>query len=129
MINSEAIFSKDRVHRYLLIREWDLQKPILMFIGLNPSTADETNDDPTVRRFIGYAKRWGYGKIYVTNAFAFRATDPQDLFSSKDPLGPENDFWIKKISPNADKVILAYGNHGNFLNRHDKILSLIKNHF
>lgn len=81
MINSDAIFSEDRMHRYVLIREWDLNKPSLMIISLNPSTANEKINDPTIRRCIGFAKQWEFGKLFVTNLFSFRATSPKDLFN------------------------------------------------
>ena len=127
MINSGAVFSEDRIHRYVLVREWDLNKPSLMVVSLNPSTADEKKNDPTVRRCIGFAKKWGFGKLIMTNIFAFRATLPEDLFNSKNPVGNKNDYWLKKLSKKADKVLLAYGNHGKFRNRHDEILKIINN--
>ena len=126
MHKSSAIFSKDRVYRYVLIREWDSRKPSLMFIGLNPSTADEEKDDPTIRRIMGFAKKGGYEKIYVTNIFAFGATYPKDLFSNKNPVGFDNDLWIKNISKEVEKVILAYGNLGKKFDRPNEILKLIE---
>lgn len=127
MINSDAVFSKDRIHRYALIREWDLKKPSLMIVSLNPSTADEKRNDPTIQRCIGFARKWGFGKLFVTNLFSFRATSPKDLFNSKNPVRDKNDYWIRKLSKKADKTVLAYGNHGKFKNRHEEILKIIKN--
>ena len=127
MIKSNAIFSEDRIHRYVLIREWDLDKPSLMFVGLNPSTADEEKNDPTVRRCIGFAKRWGFGKLLMTNIFAFRSTLPKNLFKSENPIGNKNNYWLKKLSKKADKIVLAYGNHGKFNNRHEEILKIVDN--
>ena len=127
MINSNAIFSEDRTHRYALIREWDLNKPSLMIVALNPSSADEKTDDPTIRRCIGFAKKWGFGKLIVTNLFSFRTSSPKNLFNSKNPIGNKNDFWLKKLSKEVDMVVLAYGNHGKFNNRHNEILKIIKN--
>jgi len=127
MINSDAIFSKDRIYRYVLTREWDLKKPSLMIISLNPSTADEKINDPTIQRCIGFAKQWGFGKLIVTNLFSFRATSPKDLFKSKNPVGDKNDYWIKKLSKKVNKIVLAYGNYGKFKNRHEKILKIINN--
>jgi len=126
MINSNAIFSDDRKYRYVLIRGWDNNKPSLMIISLNPSTADEKRNDPTIRRCIGFAKKWRYGKLFVTNLFAFRATNPRDLFNSKNPVGDKNDYWIKKLSKRVNKIVLAYGNHGKFKDRHNEILKIIK---
>jgi hypothetical protein len=126
MINSDAIFSEDRKHRYALFREWDLSKPSLMFIGLNPSTADEKADDPTIRRCIGFAKRWGFGKLIVANLFSFRTPSPKELFRSENPVRKENDYWLERLSREAQKVILAYGNQGKFKNRHGEILKIIE---
>ena len=127
MVDSNAIFSEDRKHRYVLIRKWNLNKPSLMIISLNPSTADEEINDPTIRRCIGFAKQWGFGKLFVTNLFSFRATFPKDLFNCENPIGDKNDYWIKKLSKEVDKVILAYGNQGKFKNRHKEILKMINN--
>lgn len=65
-----ATFSKDRLYRYQLWRIWDESKPYMNVIGLNPSTADETKDDPTIRRCLGFAKAWGYGALRVADAEA-----------------------------------------------------------
>jgi hypothetical protein len=72
-----ANFSTCRTWRYTLTRQWSFVHPLAMFIGLNCSTADETQDDPTVRRCMGFARDWGYGGLLMTNLFAFRATDPR----------------------------------------------------
>ncbi|GHX72979.1 hypothetical protein VCSRO16_3593 [Vibrio cholerae] len=73
-MKNTAELSKCRKYRYALWRTWDSDKPFAMFIGLNPSTADEKNDDPTLRRCINFAKSWGYGGVCMANLFAFRAT-------------------------------------------------------
>ena len=127
MINSDAIFSEDKVHRYVLTREWDLDKPSIMIIALNPSIADEKIDDPTIRICIGFARQWGFGKLFVANLFSFRATFPKDLFNSHNPVGNKNDYWLKKLAKDVDKVVLAYGNRGKFKNRHNEILKIIDN--
>lgn len=88
-----------------------------MFIGLNPSTADGVNDDPTVRRCIRFAKDWGYGAICMTNIFAFRATKPEVMKGQKDPIGPENDKWLARLARDADLVIAAWGTRGDHLDR------------
>ena len=78
---SGAVFSPCERYRYKLWRVWDPARPLgcVMFLMLNPSTATDTEDDPTIRRCIGYARSWGYGGLYVGNLFAYRATDPADL--------------------------------------------------
>lgn len=90
----DAILSEDRKYRYILSRTWDETKPTVLFIGLNPSTADENEDDPTIRRCIIFAKSWGYGGLIMANLFAFRTTNPQGLYSEKNPVGSENDYYI-----------------------------------
>ena len=90
-MKKDAILSEDRKYRYVLSRIWDESKSMVMIIGLNPSTADETIDDPTIVRCIDFAKNWGYGGIYMLNLFAFRATLPKDMFSVENPIGDEND--------------------------------------
>ncbi len=112
-----AKFSKDRVYRYALWRTWDEELAHVMFIGLNPSTADGTIDDPTIRRCIGFAREWGYGGVYMLNLFAFRATDPRALKLATDPIGPENDTSLLMYAEGADKVIAAWGNGGRLLNQ------------
>lgn len=80
-MKTTATLSEDRIYRYTLTREWDEALPTVAFIGLNPSTADENIDDPTIRRCIGFAKRWGYGRLLMLNLFAYRATKPSDLWA------------------------------------------------
>jgi len=112
---SSAEFSPDRVHRYELWRTWDKSKGIAMFIGLNPSTADEIKNDPTVTRCINYAKKWGYGGMIMSNIFAYRATDPKIMKGATDPVGPDNDEWLVKSSKEAGLIVAAWGNHGEFM--------------
>lgn len=109
-MNISAVLSSCRRYRYSLTRIWNNQLPKLMFIMLNPSTADETNNDPTIRRCIRYAKEWGYGGLYVCNLFSYRATKPLDLLNTEEPIGEENYMYIKQIAEQVDKVICAWGN-------------------
>ena len=94
IIDSGADFSKCRKYRYTLWRTWDASKSKVMFLGLNPSTADEVKNDPTVTRCINYSKRWGYGGMYMMNIFSFRTTYPVELKKAQNPIGDKNDFWI-----------------------------------
>ncbi len=114
-------------YRYSLWRIWDAKKAKLLFIGLNPSTADAFRNDRTVTRCIDYARRWGYGSLYMANLFALRSTDCNALHTASDPIGPENEYWIKKMASEANCVVLAWGNHGSYLNQHKAILKLVKN--
>ena len=124
-MNTGANFSACRKYRYVLWRKWDTSKPYALFIGLNPSTADEIEDDPTINRCINYARDWGYGGLYMANLFAFRATNPDDMMSASDPVGPDNDSWIKKLSHDASIVIAAWGNDGSYNGRSKEVVSMI----
>ena len=126
-MKTDAILSKDRKYRYVLSRIWDETKPTVMIIGLNPSTADETENDPTIIRCIDFAKFWGYGGVYMLNLFGFRATKPKDMFNADEPIGQDNDKYIEEYSKICDKVICAWGNDGNHKNRSKEILSKIEN--
>lgn len=80
----DTIFSPCREYRYTLYREWMPGDKVVQFIGLNPSTADEVKNDPTVTRCINYAKAWGYTGMYMTNIFAFRETDPNEYKTAEE---------------------------------------------
>lgn len=126
-MKNTAELSKCRKYRYALWRTWDDEKAQVMFIGLNPSTADEVTDDPTLARCISFAKLWGYGGVCMANLFAFRATDPLDMKASKDPVGQENDQWLKKLSNESDLIVAAWGNDGSYKNRSQQVIELIPN--
>lgn len=98
---------------------------ILGFICLNPSTADAETDDPTVRRMIGFARQWGYGRLFVANLFALRATDPRELRADPDPLGQGNDAWLLRLASSCDRVIAAWGVRGGFLDRDRDAMSML----
>ncbi len=119
-----ATFSKDRKYRYVLTRSWDDQLPVLVYVLLNPSTADETINDPTISRCIDIAKFNGSGSIKVMNLFAFRATDPSDLKKESAPVGPDNDQFLRQEIGDLP-VVVAWGNHGSFLDRSQAVLSLL----
>lgn len=135
---SGAVFSECDRYRYVLWRRWNATKPMVLFIALNPSTADETVNDPTMRRCIGFAQAWGYGGMIVANIFAYRATQPTVLKQAADPVGPEGDRWISvlcqhvlaqpklgKRQANGKAIILGWGNHGKWLGRDRTTLQLI----
>ncbi len=93
---------------------------------LNPSTADAETDDPTIRRCIGFARKWGFQELQVGNLFAWRATDPRELKQALDPVGPENDRHLMTMSGCADVVIAAWGARGNYRNRAAEVLDLLE---
>lgn len=123
--DSGATFSPCRRWRYLLWRRWDASKPAANFLMLNPSTADEVKLDPTCSRARDYAERWGYGALIVTNIFAFRNTDPNQMKAAEDPVGPGNDAAIVKAARESAIVVCAWGNHGSFLDRSSRVRALL----
>lgn len=128
-----TVFSQDRVYRYTLWREWPLpliesaQGGYVMFIGLNPSTADETKDDPTIRKCVHYAKAWGYGALCMTNLFAYRATDPRKMKKHPTPVGADNDKWLKESARKAALIVAAWGRDGAHMKRDLAVEKLISN--
>lgn len=104
-----AILSVDGRYRYTLTREWDDSLSKLVFVMLNPSTADAELDDPTIRRCIGFAKREGFGGLRVVNLYAYRATDPRELKRCIDPVGPDNDMYLTMVFADAPVVVAAWG--------------------
>jgi hypothetical protein len=120
-----AILSYDGKYRYKLERIWQPECQPIVWIMLNPSKADANLDDPTIRRCIGFSMNWGYGAIEVYNLFAWRATCPDNLVSATDPIGPENDHWLKSI-PKDRQIIAAWGKIPEALGRRDtKVLQLL----
>lgn len=116
-------------YRYELRRQWSPELPTVAFIGLNPSTADAMQDDPTIRRCVGYAKAWGYGQLIMLNLFAYRATDPLAMKSADDPIGPENDETLRRVAAQAAVVVAAWGNHGSHLGRGAAVRNLVPLHY
>lgn len=120
-----AVFSPCRTYRYSLSRVWNPRLPPVMFVGLNPSTADEQQDDPTVRRCVGFVRKWNFGGLILVNLFAYRSTDPAGLLEIDDPVGPENDKHILTSAHAAGRVVLAWGTKGSFLDRDQHVISLL----
>lgn len=135
---NKCVFSDDRVYRYFLSQRWD-EGPLMQFIGLNPSTADEQQDDPTIRRCKAFAKSLGAGGIAMTNLFAFRSTDPAGLKTARNPIGEEglfitvgntelsnkNDFYLYTTALSAKWRIACWGTHGTLHYRNIKVKQLI----
>lgn len=103
-----AEFSEDRKYRYALWRIWDDEKPLAMCIGLNPSTANEENDDKTIQNLIHVLMDYGYGGYYMMNLFALISSNPNDLRACPDPV-KDNDKWLHDISLKCDDVIFCWG--------------------
>lgn len=122
---SVARFSDCDRYRYGLVRRW-ASGPMLLFVMLNPSTADEFQNDPTVGRCQRRAVQMQYGAFAVANLFALRSTDPAALLSAADPVGPKNDVAIRRLCSEAELVICAWGNHRAIGNRGTAVLQLIR---
>jgi hypothetical protein len=131
------VFSPDRIYRYVLWRD-GLQKQrdfftvvtgredqYVQFIGLNPSKADETFDDPTLAKCMKFARRWGYGAVCMTNLFAWRETNPELMKQQPSPIGEINDWWLEEIARNASVIIAAWGTDGKHLNRSFAVCKLL----
>ncbi|WP_237265286.1 DUF1643 domain-containing protein [Thermoplasma sp. Kam2015] len=126
---SGAEFSPDGRYRYTLWRIWDPKKPVVLFLLLNPSTADEFRLDPTLTRCRNYAKKWGYGGMLVGNIFALRSTDPRDLYRAEDPVGPENDRKILEMIGKAETTVVGWGSHGKLMGRGEAVLRMVPHPF
>lgn len=128
-MNTSAIFSSDREHRFSLIRVWDDTKPLVAFCMLNPSTADEIKNDPTVERCQRRAKMMGYGGLIVVNIFSYRATDPNELYYSESvfDLSPfSNDDAILYAANRCATFICGWGKHGSLYGRGTEVLRMLK---
>lgn len=112
-----ASFDRRRIYRYELWRRWSDGTRYVNFICLNPSTADENTDDPTVRKCVKFARTWGYDAMCITNLFAWRATDKRELYKVTDPIGFGNDRHILKVARDASLVVCSWSLDGSFMNR------------
>lgn len=130
-LNSPAIFSPCRTYRYTLTRDISLfGNSTLVVIGLNPSTADETADDPTIRRCKGFAETWGHSRYIMVNLFAYRATDPTAMLAHPAPIGPENDAAIlaaAALTRPRGRILCAWGTHGSHMDRAAYVTALLTN--
>lgn len=112
-----AVISACQNYRYVLTRPTGISRPGRgsgLFVMLNPSTADASQDDPTIRRCIGFARSWGYSTLVVANLYALRSPSPKALNEFPgDPVGPENDFWLSKLLREHENVVCAWGAHAD----------------
>jgi hypothetical protein len=125
-LERDAVLSDCGRYRYLLRRTWDYGKPRLLYVMLNPSTADAEIDDATIRSCIRLAKGIGYGSFEVVNLFALRATDPAELAKAVDPVGPNNDITIEAAIGRCDVAICAWGAHPMAVSRSRTVRSLLR---
>lgn len=122
---STACISECGRYRYRLYRQWDDSKPDVLFVMLNPSTADHNRDDRTISRCVGFARDWGYGGLLVGNLFALRSTKPAKLYICDDPVGPCNDAALRDMAAQVDLIVAAWGDHGALQNRGDAVLQML----
>ncbi len=123
---STAVYSDCERYRYSLTRIWDPAGRKALFVMLNPSTATEVQNDPTVERCERRARALGFGAFQVTNIFAWRDTDPKKMRAATDPVGPENDRAILDGAIWADQIVAAWGTHGAHLNRGPAVETLLR---
>lgn len=144
MMRSSAAISADQKYRYALVRHWgsDLdwthactnepRAPRVVWVMLNPSVADDEIDDPTIRKCIGFSRRWGYESMFVINLFALRATYPEELKRATDPFGPSNPthiaFALKHAKTYGDLVVFAWGNHGKLFSASEELKRVLRRH-
>jgi hypothetical protein len=116
----------DGAYRYSLWRRVGRSPRRVLFVMLNPSTADAKDDDPTIRRCIGFARAWGYGELEVCNLFAYRTPHPRVLLAARDPVGPENDAWLARAAGRASRVVAAWGVVGMRSARAEVVMEILR---
>lgn len=125
-MKKHATLSPCETYRYWLERSWaETGRGFVNWIMLNPSTADATIDDQTIRKCIAFSRRWGYDGMHVVNLFALRSTDPEALKAHPDPVGPDNNQYIEASILSAERTIVAWGNHGRLFNRDDNVKKML----
>jgi len=124
-----CVFDSTRTYRYIWSYElgvYPARPPRrLMFVGLNPSKADEYVLDNTVRKLIGWTRDWGFSALDVANAYAYRSTDPRNLKHVADPIGPENDRYIIEVAERASLHLVGWGRHATLLDRGRKVAAML----
>jgi hypothetical protein len=124
-VETGACFDRTGSYRYSLWRIWQADMLRILFVMLNPSTADAEINDPTIRRCLDFAQSWGYGSLEVVNLFGLRTTQPQRLRQAADPVGPDCDRYVQTAIERADTIIVAWGNWGNLQGRDQTVLNWI----
>lgn len=121
----DAVFSPDALYRYSALRTWEPLAPRALFIGLNPSEAGGLEDNPTIRRVMGFARDWGYGGVDLLNLFAWRATTPKALKLAAHPHGPDNDTHVLEAARSAALVVAAWGTHGAHMDEGERVRAML----
>jgi hypothetical protein len=129
LIAERTVFSPCRRYRYTLFRYWGggYDTNAIAFLCMNPSGADASgNNDRTVAKCIRFSKRWGFDAMYMLNAFALRATDNKELYGVSDPVGPENDRWIREILARVKMVVCGWGKPGGDFSRGEQVEAILR---
>jgi hypothetical protein len=121
--NNGAEFSKDRKYRYALWRVWDEKLPMVAYIGINPSKANESVNDNTITKVKKISAYNGFGGLYMMNLFAYITTRPEVLLTCGDPLG-DNNGWLEKIAPKCEKIVFAWGNFKQAQERSKEVMKM-----
>lgn len=126
-VDNECQFSPDRRHRYSLIHRWNplFGDRLILWIGLNPSTADEAKLDPTLTRIAAFSKRAGFDGFWMANLFALRTPYPEEMMKADDPVGPENDAWLLRAAERCERIVAAWGVTGTYQARADAVVRLL----
>ena len=124
-MKKDADIDETGKYRYMLSRQWNEKKDFVNFVLFNPSTADDKEDDRTIKACISIAENLGYGGFYVTNLFAYRTSFPKELKNFTEPEGEKNDDYIKKYANLSKDIIVAWGNHGSFKNRDKHLIDTL----
>lgn len=128
VVERTAVFDRSGRYRYRLGRQWQAAGRSVAFVMLNPSRADASLDDPTLRACMQFAQRWQYAALSVVNLFGYRTPYPTELKQADDPVGEENDRYLLQAVEEADRVVLAWGNWGSLAGRDRTILTLLAPH-
>jgi hypothetical protein len=125
-VKADAYVSNDKLYRYWLSRIWDATLPVVIFLCLNPSTADALKNDQTIHKVMRYAKAWGFGGVIMINLYAFRARKPNVMLSARDPVGPHNDRWLylwwEQARRTGAPIVCAWGNNA----KSDRVTSVLR---
>lgn len=121
---SGAIFDPSERFRYRLWRYWSRPRGVVLWVMLNPSTADERVTDPTIRRCMSFSEAWGFGGVEIANVYALRSTDPRELWRAEDPVGPGNDAEIAAAMRDAARIVVAWGAHA----RRERVETVLRIH-
>lgn len=126
-VKGYAGFSKNKIYRYWLTRDFESLEQIrdtVLFVMLNPSTANAEFNDPTILRCMNFADSWSMRGLVVVNLYALRSTDPKNLWKHNDPVGPDNDEWLRKICRSHQNIVCAWGNNAK-RDRVDQFVELV----